>query len=319
MRETAFRLWALAVVFLAGCYNPQIADGGLHCSAAFECPSGFTCRQSDGVCWKQGTIPPIGGMGGSSGVGGGGTSGTGMGGTGNTGGGGSGMVCTTPSGQYGPFPMCMPPVGATGCDPVCQSGCACNERCKLEAGNPACRPEGPVFLQQFDSCVPSDDKCRPGTICLQEQMDNPACGNHCYRHCRENTDCPNGSKCSVDVNFGNASSPNKVCSPPADGCNPFGPARCVRSDRPYPTFGCYLLSSSFPDVAICDCAGTKKPGEPCMFEHECEPGSECVSAGTRVCRRVCKVGVMGLPVVGGCPATMTCTPFPQGMTYGYCH
>jgi hypothetical protein len=307
MSKMALRLWLVTAVLLASCYDPHIKDGGLRCSAESQCPDGFNCNA--GVCLKTGTIPPIGGMGGTSGTGGTG------GGTG-----GAGGMCTTPSGQYGPFPGCMPPAGATTCDPVCQSGCACNERCKLEAGLAVCRQAGPVFLQQYDSCVPSDDNCRPGTICLQESMDHPACGNHCYRHCRDNGDCPNGTKCSVEVNFGNASSPNKVCSPPIDGCNPFGQARCVKNDRPYPTFGCYLLSSNFPDVAVCDCAGSVKTGDPCTFEHECEPGSECVSAGTRICRRVCKVGVTtGGPAVGGCPLNMICTPFPKGLTFGYCH
>jgi hypothetical protein len=59
-----------------------------------------------------------------------------------------------------------------------------------------------------------------------------------------------------------------------------------------------------------------------MFEHECEPGGECVLLGmVRLCRRVCKVGVpTGMPLLGGCPvATPTCTQFPGGSQFGYCH
>src|SRR5206468_2948603 len=107
----------------------------------------------------------------------------------------------------------------------CQSGCAPCERCKLESGNTVCRGDMPPFLQPNDSCDPRDDHCRPGTICLQESTDHPACGAHCYRHCRADSDCPN-AKCSVEVQFGNSTTTNKVCSPPMDACNPFNMARC---------------------------------------------------------------------------------------------
>jgi hypothetical protein len=230
-------------------------------------------------------------------------------------------TCTMATGQYGPFPMCQAPSDGAGCDVVCQSGCSCNQVCRIEHGSAVCGNGGPVFLQQYDSCDPDHDQCRPGNICLQEASDHPACGSHCYRHCRDNYDCPTGSKCSIELQFGGDAGAGdaRVCSPPQDGCNPFGQARCNRADRPYPTFGCYLLSSSFPDVAVCDCAGTVKIGDPCSYEHECEPGAECVSAGTRICRHVCKVGATGPPATGGCPVGMTCTPFPKGSTFGYCH
>jgi hypothetical protein len=109
-----------------------------------------------------------------------------------------------------------------------------------------------------------------------------------------------------------------------DACSPFGPARCSGAlARPYPTFACYVMNSSYPDIPICDCAGTTLVGAACMFEHECEPGAECVlAAGVRLCRRVCKVGApAGTPVpMGGCPPLMpTCTMFPGGTLFGYCH
>jgi hypothetical protein len=306
----------VGTLFLATCYNPQIADGGLRCSATSTCPSGFKCSQAEGVCRKNGTITPPGGMGGVGGTGG-------MGGSAGDAG---GATCTTPTGQYGPFPMCTPAADSMPCDLVCQSGCACNERCRLQGGSVSCVAQGPTFLQEYDSCVPTDDNCRPGAICLEESdKDHPACGAHCYRHCRDNSDCTNGSKCSVNVQFGTAAAPTTytVCSPPADACNPYGAARCTaaRTDRPYPTFACYVLSSSFPDIAICDCAGNVKTDSPCSYEHECEPGSECVAVPgqQRLCRHVCRVGVTGLPAIGGCPVGMTCTAFPRGTTFGYCH
>jgi hypothetical protein len=228
-------------------------------------------------------------------------------------------ACTNATGQYGPFPACQPELHGA-CDPVCQSGCGCNERCRIDGGVVVCRKEGPNFLEMYDSCVPANDQCRPGSICLQEAVDHPACGAHCYRHCRGDSDCSPGSKCTIDIQFGTTGTDSKVCAPPPDPCNPFGPARCARTDRPYPTFGCYLMSSSHPDIPICDCAGTIKTGDPCTFEHECEPGAECVLLGAaRLCRRVCKVGVMGLPVAGACPLGLNCTAFPGGSAFGYCH
>jgi hypothetical protein len=230
-------------------------------------------------------------------------------------------MCASP---YGPFPGCAPPANRTTCDPVCQSGCACGERCKLASGMPTCSAEGPSFVAQYDSCDPKDDRCSPGTICLQESPDHPACGAHCYRHCRSDADCGSNAKCTIEVQFGNSLTTSKVCSPPADACNPFGPARCSLSTaRPYPTFGCYVMSATYPDTAICDCAGTTPVGQACTYEHECEPGAECVLFGTaRLCRKVCKVGLpAGSPVaVGGCPlAAPTCTPFPGSSQFGYCH
>jgi hypothetical protein len=270
-----------------------------------ECPSGYKCNRLDGFCYKEGSIPPIGGSGGGGGMGGA----------------GGDNVCTVAMPPYGPVAGCMPPASKP-CDPVCQSGCACNERCKLEGGNPVCRAEGPMFTEQYGSCSPSADQCKPGTICLQESQDHPGCGAHCYRHCRADADCPN-AKCSVEVQFGMSTTTDKVCSPPMDTCNPFGPARCMMQGmRPYPTFGCYVMSSTYPDIAICDCAGTTLVGQACKYEHECEPGAECVLLGmARLCRRVCKVGAPpGPPIMGGCPVmNPTCTPFPGGATFGYCH
>jgi hypothetical protein len=308
------------LVFLAGsslllatCYNPQIVNGGLKCSPNFECPSGYKCN-ADGFCTQDGASLGTGGVGGATG---------GAGGTGGAVGGMGGNACTTPTGMYGPFPGCSSPPRDKGCDPVCQSGCACNQRCKLEGGNNVCRAQDPPFLQQYDACEPKDDRCRPGTICLQESEDHPACGSHCYRHCRADSDCPN-AKCTIDVQFGSAATASKVCSPPMDACSPFGAARCsAAANRPYPTFGCYVMSSSYPDIPICDCAGTTPIGMTCMFEHECEPGGECVLLGmARLCRRVCKVGApAATPVaLGGCPLMMpTCTAFPGGSQFGYCH
>jgi hypothetical protein len=263
-----------------------------------------------------------GAPGGAGGLGGAGTGG--LGGSGEDGGASdSGSECTAPVGQYGPFPGCSSPPPDNGCDLVCQSGCACNERCKVVNGTPGCQAEGPSFLQQYETCEPRDDRCRPGTICLQDSVDQPSCGAHCYRHCHADADCPS-SRCNIDIQFGSASTIHKVCSPPVDPCSPIGPARCsAGANRPSPSFGCYTMSADDPDLTICDCAGPLAIGMSCTYRHECQPGAECVLSGmVRLCRRVCGVGLpAGTPVaMGGCPVlNPTCTAFPGGALFGYCH
>jgi hypothetical protein len=301
----------LGSALLATCYNPQIVSGGLKCSPSFECPDGFKCNSADGLCYTEGQPAPTGGTGGMAGMGGGGA------------GGDVGGMCMTPTPPYGPFAGCTPVAQDQGCDPVCQAGCACNERCKLDGPVTACRAETQPFIQQYETCNPMADRCRPGTICLQESVDHPSCESHCYKHCRTDADCPM-AKCTIEVQFGANATKYKVCSPPSDGCSPFGPARCsAAANRPYPTFACYVMSSSYPDIPICDCAGTTPIGQSCKYEHECEPGGECVLLGSvRLCRRVCKVGLApgSALLLGGCPMTdPVCTAFPGGSQFGYCH
>lgn len=319
VRPSALGLVLAAALLSASCYNPQIADGGLKCGPASQCPSGFTCSR-DGFCVKPSSLP-TGGSGGPGGMGGGAGGMGGMGG-GAGGMGGGVMACTMPSGMYGPFPSCEASV-ASGCDPVCQTGCPCEQRCKLEGGIQACRMEGPNFTQPNQDCDPRNDTCRPGSICLQESKERPACGAHCYRHCTKDEQCDN-ARCSVDITFGDDPTKHRVCSPPRDTCDPWAslgmPARCSNPvQRPFPIFGCYVQSGEFPDNAICDCAGNTKINEPCQYEHQCEPGAECVAINMiRLCRKVCRLGAQ-TAANGACPGAMICSPFMKSNVYGYCH
>jgi hypothetical protein len=291
----------VACLFWATCYNPQISSGGLKCGPNKECPSGLTCKggpDGDSYCYKAADVPM---------------------GTGGMGGGGG--VCTTPTGMYGPFANCEASV-ASGCDSVCQTGCACDQRCKLENGEQTCRGEGPNFTQLNQDCDPRNDTCRPGSICLQESSLRPACGAHCYRQCTKDEQCEN-SRCTGEITFGMNPTKFRVCSPPTENCNPWAsvgmPARCMNPNRPSPPFGCYIQSGDFPDAAICDCAGTTKINEACQFEHECEPGAECVLFnGQRQCRKVCKLGAVA-QINGACPGVMVCSPFMKSIVFGFCH
>lgn len=43
------KTWATIVVLVAGCYNPQVEDGGLKCAVGDRCPMGMGCYS--GLCW----------------------------------------------------------------------------------------------------------------------------------------------------------------------------------------------------------------------------------------------------------------------------
>jgi hypothetical protein len=95
------------------------------------------------------------------------------------------------------------------------------------------------------------------------------------------------------------------------------------SGRALPTFGCYVMSATYPDISICECAGTIPVGQACNYEHECVPGAECImAAGVRTCRRLCKVGLpAGSPIpTGGCGVApgVLCQPLPGSAQFGYC-
>jgi hypothetical protein len=227
--------------------------------------------------------------------------------------------CAAPA-PFGPYPGCKMSADQS-CDPVCQARCGCNERCLLGTGGVAvCRAQPGPSVNLGESCDAADDRCQPGLLCLQEGPDHPACGAHCYRHCRADSDCSGGAKCTIEVQFASSTRSNFVCTAPPEACSPWGAARCATAgQRPFPTFGCYVMSAAFPSLAVCDCAGTVKPGQACTYEHECEPGSECVAiGGSRLCRRVCEVGVVAGPVAGGCSINQTCTAFSSGAKFGYC-
>lgn len=304
-----------ALLLPGSCYSPDIGDGALRCGgpAANECPSGFRCL-ADGLCHKEGTTL-TGGTGGRGGTGTGGMAAGGTGGTGTGGMGGASVMCEMP---YGPFTGCTPQRSGSACDPVCQAGCRCGERCNFEGTAALCKSQAGPFRQPYETCEPRADACRPGTICLEEVAD--ACSSHCYKYCRTDADCGMlNARCTLEVQLGTSNTSYKVCSPPVEPCSPVGMARCGnQGTRPFPTFGCYVLSAKFPDLAVCDCAGNVAMGQACKFEHECAPGLECVSvSGQAQCRRVCAL-MGGL----GCPVGQTCTPFTSGgvnsTRFGYC-
>jgi hypothetical protein len=175
----------------------------------------------------------------------------------------------------------------------------------------------------WDECSPEADTCRAGAICLAETIP-AACKAHCYRYCRTDQDCGNEARCTGDIQLGTAMASYKVCSPKIEPCNPTGPARCgMPAARPFPAFGCYILSSKYPDLAVCECAGSKNEGDACQFEHDCKPGFECVKVGMEGprCRPLCTIGATGM-LAGGCRPNQTCMPFVvdgrPSVKHGFC-
>ncbi len=278
-RSSLFGFAAL-LLSLAGsaCYNPTIENGTLQCSLSLECPDGYMCNAA-GTCDKVGSP----GAGGADGGGGGGGADAGP------------PMCFAQTFQA---QRCEAKVERGVCDPVCQSGCGCFERCTVSENTTVCGASGVALSRNlYESCDPNDDRCQPGAICLREVR--AECGAHCYRYCRTDSECGARSKCTGEIQIDNSNVPQKICSPQLQDCQPWaGGNRCNGRQN----FGCYILSGLQPDLAICECAGTTREGLSCTFEHECQPGLECLPVnGVKACRRLCQMGT-SCPGGGMCSA-----------------
>jgi hypothetical protein len=292
----------------AGCYRPNIKDGGLRCNldagAAHACPEGFTCDMTTVQCWKgkhEGGVVdvpvdvPVE------------------------------MPAPMDGGPDGP-PPCFDarpncdPSDAALCDPFCQTGCGCHEKCTVNAdGGIGC---GQVVLgdlqmptsQLFDRCEPTSDNCLPGLLCVNDQ-----CFGRCYAYCRNDSDCPN-SFCSRSVPGGLT-----VCDVPiADNCVPT-PLGIGQSNNCPGSLGCYI-SFNHPTHTLCDCAGGTSQGMPCTGSRSCFPGLLCADptkdGGASICLKVCDLDPDG---GAGCPGNLPCQPYtgsstsnPMNPKYGYC-
>ena len=239
-----------------GCFDPQIKSGGFRC-AGDKCPSGFVC--SAGVCVTPG-LPGSGGKGGAAATGG--RSGTG------------GATCANAI-----QPLCTGQSGSS-CDPVCQTGCPCGQKCGLSGAALACAaPAG--TKAEAEICHPSKDECAPGFACLKE-----VCGSdlgRCYRFCRTNDDCASTTACTTS---GATASTQKVCSLEDQPCDPYAQTGC-----PDAALKCYFSGLS---QTKCDCpglpSGEKQVGEVCANYNDCAIGLVCLSLGNAEskCFRLCK-------------------------------
>ncbi|HVU52815.1 MAG TPA: hypothetical protein VHL80_19170 [Polyangia bacterium] len=298
-RSTCALAAVAAALSAAGCFKPNVLDGGFLCSPTGKaCPDGFRCG-ADGTCRRMPvTAPPDSGV-----EAGGGTDGK-M--DVATDGGGEASACTpvTPLCAEGPGP-------GEACSPSCQRGCGACERCNVVDGKPACVPAGTVKLGEL--CNASADDCAPGLICLLE-----TCGNglaRCYQHCTKDEQC-DGTACTINIedNQGGMTS-YYTCDVPPHACNPVDGSGC-----PSLSFNCYLTNAN---QTLCDCPGTKTGmnNDPCTIYNDCAPGFICIAGvngqTTPHCHFVCDVTNASCPSNGD-GGMQTCSTSGGGAKYGYC-
>jgi len=171
--------------------------------------------------------------------------------------------------------------------------------------------------------VCSSPACTSGQMCLDEVCTE--CGKNCYRTCSTDDQCGPDGRCTIVKNEEIA---GKIVQTPfacfrIEPCNPALRVAntCGRPDRPPGRWGCYIMTARYADLPVCDCAGSKKLGQLCGNEHDCEPGLECVAWSSELrCRPICRLGL-----VNNCPAGTVCEPFkgaPPGnlpsTKFGYC-
>jgi hypothetical protein len=272
---TRAALSALAAASMLGCYKPNIFDGGFQCDPGSKpCPDGFLCDPSTNTCRRHIGGAEEGGIGGAGGAGDGGDARDATDGT-------SDRTDAVDAACLMPRASCTP---QTTCDPFCQTGCGCHEKCSVNtAGTLTCNaPVGTTPRTLGQSCDISSpgsgaqtDTCAPGLVCMAD-----SCGYRCYQFCRGDNDCTSAT-CSRDAGGG-----KMVCDVPLTGCNPeAGRNNCALAAQ-----GCYV-SSVRPDSTLCDCPGAGQPvGQTCTEHRDCLPGLVCVDAfgnGDLRCRPVC--------------------------------
>jgi hypothetical protein len=204
------------------------------------------------------------------------------------------------------------------CDPVCQLGCACTQRCQLVSDANSdysfdCQtPPAGSLLDDFKTCDTKNDLCKPGLLCLTPPKDSTGCGNQCYRACRQDSDCPAKSFCVLSIDL-NATQSAPICSPPVVVCNPALTTAVTGCANSLTGPNCYVFSNNQPDETMCDCAGTLNAGAACQDLHSCVAGYECVGGK---CQRLCSL------VTGGtvaCASGQICKALHGKSTkYGTC-
>jgi hypothetical protein len=295
-RATWAVLAILAVVpTVAGCYRPSIVDGKLECGPANACPDGFSCVS--GHCWQGGIVSPPDG----------GSEDTGL----------PVDMSETEVACVGAVPGCTP--SSTGvCDPVCQTGCQCLEKCSISSsGQAACipvagpkAPGDPCNVTSYGAPGQFDD-CAPGAVCLYPGGTGSGF-SYCFALCASDDTCP-GSRCTPrpvapPLVTGTPMAP--VCDRPFEACNPFTNAGCADG------FVCYL---TLPDPAsgasrtLCEYVpGSGRLTDTCQSSRECVAKFACPEGarpGAGFCLPVCDP-------THPCSSGGTCKPY--GSTYGYC-
>jgi hypothetical protein len=233
----------LAALAAAGCYNPKVGSGDLHCAVATgkQCPDGFECVGN--VCVTVGTSPlgSGGGIGSGGGVGSGGMTGTG-GGAGGSGG------MAIPSRQLGQ--TCNPVLsqvqpGQANCavkllcvEDCLMSSARCYQTCLSDADCPqsVCRPAAAADAPRV--CEIAYGMCNP----LDGHMGCANVAENCYLLSSTATSS-GGDRAVCDCSLGSsvvstACSDSRECAAglvcPPQGGGP-GTGACRRICDPAPT------------------------------------------------------------------------------------
>jgi len=313
----ALMIASLGAVSFA-CYKPSIADGKLRCNpdagAAHACPEGFKCEVSTQLCKmhpNNDASPEV------------------MTDAGD--GGGVVDAIDAEVSCFQPDPTCTPSTAGL-CDPACQSGCGCREKCSINTNGAltcnAPRMQGfPRGLMQ-DCTIESGgsgaqtDNCGPGLVCIED-----GCFARCFQFCKKDGDCTN-STCTRDtVGADGGATGQKVCDVPfVDSCIPLMGSQNMGCGT-VGAMSCYL-SSTNPTHTICDCPqGASGPNGPCARSRECNRGLACVQLPNGLppqCLQVCRLHVDG---GNDCaPLGQVCNPYvgiPRGTAanadFGYCY
>ncbi|HEX2658512.1 MAG TPA: hypothetical protein VHU40_09575 [Polyangia bacterium] len=250
----AFGLLLLAAC-LIGCYQPHVTPGGLKCGPSSKpCPDGFTCVND--VC----------------------AAGSGAGGSPGAGGAGGAPSCANAV-----APLCASGADApASCDPVCQTGCPCGQRCLVQAAGLGCATASGQKAQG-QVCLPGSDECGPGLACVQE-----SCGanlGRCRRMCRDATVCSDGAACTHPVLMANQMpSGQRACDLGDEPCDPYAATGC-----PDPALHCYVTG---PTRTSCDCPSGvgATEGQNCSAYNDCAVGLACIQTGGAEsrCVRLCQ-------------------------------
>lgn len=198
------RRFAASVVFsllgVAGCYNPNITDGGLKCGPGKVCPDNFQCA-SDGRCYRALDA----GLDSSKPV----------------------CMSVTPDAAT----CARPASGSDPCNPACESGCTCGW-CGIASGTATCLTGTPGTKKVGDACDPSNrNDCAPGLLCHAE------CGTgRCYKYCDPSAsqdDCASiGTACNGPSVPGNST--YRLCILPPVSCDAVSGTGCSPGLACYP-------------------------------------------------------------------------------------
>ena len=133
-----------------------------------------------------------------------------------------GPMDTPPQVCFDARPSCTP-TDAGLCDPFCQTGCGCTEKCSVNtAGAATCNQLAPGQVRgvqqpceaQSSGTAKQIDQCDQGLVCVEDACGSGGANGRCYQFCRSDNDCTD-APCNRDAGGG-----FKYCDVPFVACTP---------------------------------------------------------------------------------------------------